>query len=366
MRRWPALLGCSLVALAGTAMLSSPTPAPAVTQELSASLPPPSPGPLVLTDVGDSAASLPRLHSLLVSWRGELVFERYFRGAKGDRLANVKSASKSIVSALVGIAIDRKLIAGVDTTLGSYFGDALVKDADAGKRSITIEDLLTMRSGLETTSNRNYGAWVTSGNWVRYVLRQPLVSEPGTSMEYSTGSTHLLSAILTKATKKSTLAFAREVLAKPLGITLAPWPQDPQGIYFGGNEMLLTPRQMLAFGQLYLNRGRANGDQIVPETWVDASLTRRTVSRRQADRYYGYGWWSRTLAGHPVYYAWGYGGQFIFVVPTLDMTIVTTSSTDAGDERRDHRDGIYDLVEQVIIPRVEAASGSAAPPNLTS
>jgi CubicO group peptidase (beta-lactamase class C family) len=223
-----------------------------------------------------------------------------------------------------------------------------------------------MRSGLETTSNRNYGAWVTSGNWVRYVLRQPLVSEPGTSMEYSTGSTHLLSAILTKATKKSTLAFAREVLAKPLGITLAPWPQDPQGIYFGGNEMLLTPRQMLAFGQLYLNRGRANGDQIVPETWVDASLTRRTVSRRQADRYYGYGWWSRTLAGHPVYYAWGYGGQFIFVVPTLDMTIVTTSSTDAGDERRDHRDGIYDLVEQVIIPRVEAASGSAAPPNLTS
>jgi CubicO group peptidase (beta-lactamase class C family) len=130
--------------------------------------------------------------------------------------------------------------------------------------------------------------------------------------------------------------------------------------------MLLTPKQMLAFGELYLNRGRANGRQIVPEAWVDASLTRLTVSRRQADRYYGYGWWSRTLAGHDVYYAWGYGGQFIFVVPTLDMTIVATSSTSPGDERRDHRDSVYDLVEQVIIPRVEAASPAAPPSNLTS
>ena len=316
---------------------------------------------VALADVGEVGARLPRLNSILVSWQGNLIFERYFNRTRADRLANVKSASKSIVSALVGIAIERKLISGVDAKLGSFFPDLLAANADASKRDITIEDLLTMRSGLETTSNRNYGRWVQSGHWVRFVLRQPLVSTPGTTMEYSTGSTHLLSAILTKVTRKTTLAFAREALAQPLGFALAPWQQDPQGIYFGGNEMQLTPKQMLAFGELYLNRGRAaDGGQVVPESWVDASLTRRTVSRRRSDRFYGYGWWSRDLGGHPVYYAWGYGGQFIFVVPSLELVMVTTSSTQAGTERREHLDAIYDMVALLVIPRIDGASRAAA------
>ena len=113
-----------------------------------------------------------------------------------------------------------------------------------------------MRPGLEGTSNRNYGAWVTSRNWVRHALARPMFAAPGEEMEYSTGNTHLLSAILTQATGKSTWQFANEVLAKPLGFSLAQWPRDPQGIYFGGNDMLMTPRQMLAFGELYLNDGR--------------------------------------------------------------------------------------------------------------
>src|SRR5690606_20878602 len=108
------------------------------------------------------------------------------------------------------------------------------------------------QSGLESTSGRNYGAWVQSRNWVRDALRRPLVVPPGTRMEYSTGTSHLLSALLTRVTKKSTWAFAQETLAKPLGFSLPRWPQDPQGIYFGGNDMLLTPRQMVAFGELYL------------------------------------------------------------------------------------------------------------------
>jgi CubicO group peptidase (beta-lactamase class C family) len=186
------------------------------------------------------AKDLPRLHSLLVSRRGELVLERYFNGAGAARPANIKSASKSIISALVGIAIDRRLIPGVEASIVTWFPE-LTKDRDQAKRAITIEDLLTMRSGLETTSNRNYGAWVQSRNWVQHALGRPLVSEPGTQMEYSTGNTHLLSAILSKATRVSTWQFANDALAAPLGFTLARWPQDPQGIYFGGNDMLLTP-----------------------------------------------------------------------------------------------------------------------------
>ena len=121
-----------------------------------------------------------------------------------------------------------------------------------------------MQSGLESTSNRNYGAWVQSGNWVRHALAKALVSRPGTDMTYSTGNSHLLSAILTKATGRSTWQFAQEALAKPLGFTLAQWPRDPQGIYFGGNDMLMTPRQMLAFGELYLNEwpNRGSADRV--------------------------------------------------------------------------------------------------------
>ena len=300
------------------------------------------------------AKDLPRLHSLLVSRRGELILERYYNGARATRPANIKSASKSIISALVGIAIERRLIAAVDTPIVTWFPE-LTKDRDHAKRTITIEDLLTMRSGLETTSNRNYGTWVQSRNWVQHALTRPLVSEPGTEMEYSTGNTHLLSAILTKTTRVSTWQFANQALAAPLGFTLARWPQDPQGIYFGGNDMLLTPRQMLAFGELYLARGRVNGKQIVPEAWIEQSFVARGRSY-WSDQQYGYGWWVRELGGHRAYYAWGFGGQYIFVVPDLDLVVVTTSASTVAEDRRSHRRNVFDLVEYLIVEPVAASN----------
>jgi CubicO group peptidase (beta-lactamase class C family) len=300
-----------------------------------------------------AAAAQPRLHSLLVSQRGKLILERYFHGGSAARPANIKSASKSVISALVGIALERKMIPSVRSPIAPYFPE--LSGADSAKRKITIEDLLTMRSGLESTSIRNYGAWVQSPNWVRYVLRQPMVDSPGGEMIYSTGSYHLLSAILTKVSKRSTWQFANETLAGPMGFTLPRWPQDPQGIYFGGNEMLMTPRQMTAFGELYLRRGKAGGRQVIPESWIDASWTPRTRSH-WSEQLYGYGWWMRELAGQPAYYAWGYGGQFIFVVPRLELVVVITSSVSPGAERRDHTRGVYDLVERLIIaPMLDAS-----------
>jgi CubicO group peptidase (beta-lactamase class C family) len=298
------------------------------------------------------AKDLPRLHSLLVSRRGELVLERYYNGARAARPANIKSASKSIVSALVGIAIVRRLIPAVETPIVTWVPE-LTKDRDHAKRTITIEDLLTMRSGLETTSNRNYGTWVQSRNWVQHALTRPLLSEPGTEMEYSTGNTHLLSAILTKTTRVSTWQFANQALAAPLGFTLARWPQDPQGIYFGGNDMLLTPRQMLAFGELYLSRGRVKRRQIVPESWIEQSFVPRGRSY-WSDQQYGYGWWIRELGGHRAYYAWGFGGQYIFVVPDLDLVVVTTSASTVAEDRRSHRRNVFDLVEYLIVEPVAA------------
>lgn len=298
-----------------------------------------------------AAASLPQLHSLLVSHRGKLLLEYYAPKYGPSRLANIKSASKSIISTLVGIAIERKVISGLDEPIVRWFPE-LRKDPDKRKATITIEDLLTMRSGLESTSGENYGPWVTSRNWVRYALQRPMVSDPGTSMEYSTGTSHILSAILTKATRRSTQQFANEVLAKPLGISLARWPRDPQGIYFGGNEMLMTPRQMIAFGELYLNRGRARGRQIVPAEWVDTSCKPRTRSRWDSDREYGYGWWIQDFGEHEACFAWGFGGQYIMVFRDLDLVVVATSATTVSEERRGHRRQLFNLLETQILPGV--------------
>jgi CubicO group peptidase (beta-lactamase class C family) len=299
-----------------------------------------------------AAAELPQLRSLVVTRRGELVGEYYARGAGPARLANVKSVSKSIISTLVGIAIDRGLIKSVSLPIATFFPE-LRSDPDPRKARITIEDLLTMRAGLESTSGGNYGEWVRSRNWVRFALQRPIVSEPGTGMEYSTGSSHLLSAILTKATKSSTLQFAQQALARPLGLTLARWPTDPQGIYFGGNEMLLTPRQMVAIGELYLNRGRAKGRQVVPEAWVETSCVPRTTSRWNPDRHYGYGWWTTDVGGARACFAWGFGGQYIIVFRDLALVVVATSSTNVSDERFDHRRRLFELIERHILANPE-------------
>ena len=316
-----------------------------VVAPLSASIPVEQ-APVELDAAVRQAAELPRLRSLLVSWRGSLVLERYFGGARATQPANLKSASKSVVSALVGIAIAQGVIEGVDQPIVEFFPE-LAKDADPRKRAITVEDLLSMKSGLESTSGRGYGAWVLSSNWVRYALSRPLVSPPGTSVEYSTGNSHLLSAILSKAGDTNTWQFAQDHLAKPLGFSLPRWPRDPQGVYFGGNDMLMTPRQMVAFGELYRNGGRVDGRQILPAPWIARSIVPRGRSRWGSDREYGYGWWIRAFGPHDAYYAWGYGGQFIFVIPNVDLVVVTTSRPDVSRERRDHLGAIYELVERL-------------------
>ena len=292
-------------------------------------------------------AELPRMRSILVSVDGELLVEQYFHGAAPHRAANLKSASKSIISVLVGIALDQGHLDGVDTTIDRFFPEYL---DDPAKARITVEDLLTMRSGLETTSNRNYGRWVQSGNWVRHVLSRPLVSEPGSRMIYSTGNTHVLSALITRASGMDTHSFARRYLGDPMGISVPRWTTDPQGIYFGGNEMSMTPRDMLAIGEMYLNCGRVGTRQIVSEEWVHTSIMPHATRTRRPDRAYGYGWWVRDLYGYDAFYAWGYGGQFIYVVPGLRLVTVMTSSPNPGAGLRAHRRSLYRLMEDEIVP----------------
>jgi CubicO group peptidase (beta-lactamase class C family) len=307
-----------------------------------------------LDSVYARAAELPRLRSLLVFQRDTLRREQYFHGARAEQPANIKSASKSVISALVGIAIERGQLRDVGQPIAELLRTE-TRGLDTARTAITLEDLLTMRAGLRSTSFEGYGEFVSSRNWVRHVLTRPVVAARGEGgpMIYSTGSTHLLSAALTRATGQSTWSFARRSLA-PLGIRLRAWTTDPQGVYIGGNEMRMTPREMLAFGRMYLDGGLApDGTRILSRAWIDSSWVVRPTSGWSGNDY-GYGWWIRKSHGHPVYFGWGYGGQFIFVVPDASMVVVATS--DPAPERRDgtHLDAVHGLVDALLAPAADA------------
>ena len=300
---------------------------------------------------------MPRLHSILVSHRSEMIFEQYFAGRTANQPANLKSASKSIISALVGLALQNGHIKDINQPIADFFPEYLGTELETAVRTITVRNLLTMQSGLASTSGRNYGQWVASRNWVDAALKSPMVADPGTAMIYSTGTTHLLSAIIARASGMNTKEFAQRYLADPMGFRMAYWSRDPQGVYFGGNDMEITPRQMLGIGELYLNGGVHDGKRILSEQWVLDSHQPHAESPRGEGRHYGYGWWLRDMADLQVPLAWGYGGQFIFVVREYDLVIVITSDSNPGPERGPHMRSIYDLVEFDILQPLQMAAG---------
>ncbi len=305
----------------------------------------------VLDPVLEQAGGLDRLRTLIIARHGRILVERAFRGPPPDRPVNVKSAAKSVISALVGIAIDRGVLTGVDQPIAPILRDRLPRDPDPRLGRITIGDLLSMRAGLERTSGANYGRWVNSRDWVRFALSRPFVDEPGGRMLYSTGNSHLLSAILTRASGGTTLQLARDWLGRPLDITIPAWTRDPQGIYFGGNEMALSPRALLRFGELYRQGGLIDGTQMLPESWIRASW-RPLTSSPFTGHAYGYGWFVAQAESSLVYYAWGYGGQMLYVLPSLALTVVITSDANHPSGRDGYVRVLHRLLEEAIVPAV--------------
>ncbi len=296
----------------------------------------------------ERAQSFDQLHSLIVLQNGVTQIETQLRGPALDRPANIKSVSKTIVATLTGIAIDKGALPGVTATIGDIAPSLLPRSADPKTRDITVEDLITLRAGLERTSGPNYGAWVASPNWIANALARPHVATPGTRMLYSTGSTHILGALLTKATGESLLTLTRNWLGSPLDIDIPAWTRDPQGYYLGGNEMALSPQAMARFGDMIRQRGTWNGTRVVSETWIDQSLT--PVTRSQwSGLQYGYGWFLGRAANHDYALARGYGGQIIAVVPDLAMTIVVTSDPSRPARSQGYFGDLQRLIEQDLI-----------------
>ncbi len=298
----------------------------------------------------EQARALDPLHTLMVVRNGTVLAEHRFRGPAPDRSVNIKSVSKTIIASLVGIAIRRGHLTGVDQPVAPLLRDKLPRGADPRLHRVTIGHLLSMQAGLERTSGPFYGRWVSSPDWVRFVLARPFVADPGGPMLYSTGNTHLLSAILTRRTGRSTLELARDWLGDPLNISIPPWPRDPQGIFFGGNDMLMSPRALSRFAAMVLSHGRVGGTEVVPRSWIEASWQPQARSAFTGDSY-GYGWFRREDAHLRRYYAWGFGGQMIHVVPDLGLSIVMTSDpTQRSGGSSGHSAALHRLVEQAIIP----------------
>jgi CubicO group peptidase (beta-lactamase class C family) len=286
------------------------------------------------------------LHSLLIIRNGYIVSETYFE-FYDEKMKHVQwSCTKSFVATLVGIAIDKKLIEGTKLPALGFFPNTTFENIDKRKESMTLEDLLTMQSGLDWDDDRENGRMYQSQDWTKYVLSLPMREEPGSKFEYCTGCSHVLSAILQQKTGMKTEEFAEKELFEPLGISDYAWETDRSGVTYGGWGLSLTPRDMAKLGYLYLHNGMWDGKQIVSAEWIKAATSARARTDSKVVSEYGYQWW--LYPALDAYTALGRDGQTILVVPKLNLIVVTTALSPVHNH-----DGIFNLIEKYIVPAVK-------------
>jgi len=283
------------------------------------------------------------IHSLLIIRNGYLVSESYFGPYQRDTRHELYSVTKSFVATLIGIALDKGYIDETDQRILDFFPDEAFANLDHQKEDMTLEDVLTMRAGLEwEEGDAAFGAIYSSPDWVKFMLDKPMTLPAGSQFNYCSGCSHLLSAILQQTTGMNTGDFAEQTLFKPLGISNVKWDRDETGIPIGGWGLQITPRDMAKLGYLYLQNGQWDGEQIVSSQWVENAT--QTHTETDSELGYGYQWW--TYPSLAAYTALGLYGQTIFVVPEVDLVIVTTAEMDNHDE-------IFQLIEQYILPAVQ-------------
>lgn len=268
------------------------------------------------------------VHHVQIIRNGYTVAECHYAPYEAEDPHIVYSITKSITSSLIGKAIEEGAIKGVDDKVLSYFPNNAVQNASAQKSEMTIKDLLTMSGGMDWVENGNNAAgenssasFYNSENQVQYMLDLPVLETPGEKFNYSTGSTHILSGLLTEATHMSTEAYAKQTLWEPLGIQSAFWAKDNQNINYGGSRSLYSSGDLAKFGYLFLNKGLWEDQQVLPEKWISESTEKHIETPDGPAGYQGYGyqWWRNPFEG---YSARGYGGQYLFVLPETNMVVV--------------------------------------------
>lgn len=313
--------------------------------------------PGVMADATAHARTLPRLLSLLVVRHGVLVVEEYFNGNRADSLNDARSVTKSVVSTLTGIAARRG-----EVTLSTPIGPHLTPWAgqlDEAERAISVAQLLTMTGGWQwdESTTTGYNDWVLSGEPIEYLLRKPLAANPGTRFTYNSAAVHLLATVLEDATGTSVQEYAEEHLFRPLGIRRARWEIFPDGSANGGAGLDLRARDLAKLGQLWLQNGDAGGERVLDASWTangsSPAFVYWSVPPPLRDQSYGFLWWLTRSPSLPAFFAWGYGGQFVWVTPALNLVVVVTHEwRNAGSYANDQARNGLDLIANHVIPAV--------------
>ena len=307
------------------------------------------------------AEAIPRLISMMTVHKGKIVQEAYFHGATQSTLLDVRSVTKSIIGTMVGAMLEAGLIDDIDETLQEHLTDEWISLNEANE-DISIRHMLTMSSGFawdETTSN-SYTQWIQAGDHVQYVLDLPMPNPPGNTFTYNSGAVHLLGVLLEEATPSTLEQLADSLLFHPLGITSLRWERLTRGYVNGGAGIDLRTRDLARIGQLYLQEGVSGDEQILPENWVREATTPRfgqlTQNGPLANITYGYLWWIVQDQPEPAYFAWGFGGQYIYVVPTLELVVVTTTTYSGVSQDEGGNTALEAAVMEIVINDIVAAT----------
>ena len=290
--------------------------------------------------------------SLILMRNGYVVYEAYFNGSRATDSNNIASVSKSMLSALIGIAIEQGHIQSTDDRIADYLPDYFEAVADPKLRELTVHQLMTMTHGLAWNENESERMLNRSDDWVADILNLPLRNEPGSVFHYSTGASQVMSAVLTEATGMSACEFAHRFLFEPLGIEAEFWGVGPQGYFSGGHSVSMTAREVARFGQLFLDEGRWQGEQVVPGWWVAASTAPQIdIGNNYAG--YGYYWWLNRIAGYDMYSALGAGGQILHVIPELELVMATTHNFRGNQRDYAEEAESYQFLWETLIPAIE-------------
>jgi len=306
------------------------------------------------------AESSLRLTSVTVVRNGKLVYEEFFKGFKKDSLHDVRSVTKSVVSLLTGLAIQEGYMHGIDDPIELYLSPEKFALTDLQK-SITINHLLTMSSGFEWNENNGnaYNEWVLSKRPIGFLLDKPIVNMPGSTFNYNSAAVHLLGVIISEATGMSLPDFASQYLFSKIGITSVQWEQADVNYVNGGSGIRLRPEDMAKIGQLILQKGWSGSEQIVNEEWIDTTTSPAFAWRRQygvlGNYVYAGLWWVHD-APLKAFFAWGYGGQYIYIVPEKNLVVVTTTNwiqaSSVGAPFTTEQEAL-DLIINGILPKVK-------------
>jgi CubicO group peptidase (beta-lactamase class C family) len=296
--------------------------------------------------------------SLVVCRDGVIIAEEYYNGYRSDSIKPVMSVTKTVMALLVGLALEKGYIDDINDPISKYLTGVVIFP-DETKANITLEQMLKMTFGHAwngTSPNSLYSTYAAMSDHLQYIIDLPLEYTPGTVFNYSDGASHLLSVIITEAAGVNTLDFANQHLFMPLGITHVIWPADDRGYPSGSGSLNLSPHDMVKIGNLILNGGRHNGVQVVPENWITA-MTTTHISTNNNILYgpeYGYQIWINSSAAHTYYFAMGWGGQFIFIVPDQNLVVTAACKTAnlTWQQAGEHWDKIIRTIVEIIFPAV--------------